>query len=131
MPHVRCPQDTECARLIEQYASLLRLTERMLRLSHDQEWEQLITIEAEYVTEVSRLGGPLPIEHLDEPTQKHIGELLEAILDNDMRLRQQLVERRDALGDMLQVSRRQQDLHRAYSGGKVVNAGSRFRRKPS
>ncbi|ALM54272.1 flagellar protein FliT [Halomonas huangheensis] len=131
MPYARCPYAAERARLIEQYEALLQLTERMLKLSHNNKWDELIAMETDYIAEVASIGGPLPIEHLDEATQARIGELLEAILDNDMRLRQQLIERRDALGDMLQVSRRQQDLHRAYSGGKVINAGNRFRQETS
>lgn len=129
MPYARCPDAAERARLIEQYQDLLQLTERMLKLTHNNEWDELIAIETDYIAEVARIGGPLPIDHLDETTQTRIGELLERILDNDMRIRQQLIERRDALGEMLQVSRRQQDLHRAYSGGKVVNAGNRFRQE--
>lgn len=131
MSHVRCSPSTERSRLIDQYNTILRLTRHMLQLSRDHEWEQLIAIETEYMTAVSQLGDPLPVEQLDEATRARIGELLEAILENDILLRQQLIERRDALGEMLQVSQCQQDLHRTYSGGKVVNARSRFRRKPS
>ena len=125
------------------------MTERMLSLAADHAWDELIAIEGDYVSQVAALDsvafdsaafdsaaldspapdGAAPMASLDADERQRLGSLLEAILVNDLALREKLVHRRDELGELLKVSRNQQDLHRAYAGGRVVNAGTRFRRE--
>ncbi|MGQ7249160.1 flagellar protein FliT [Halomonas sp. V046] len=112
--------------LIQSYESLLGRTRQMLDLADAAEWEALIGQESDYVIAVGQLEQTLPMDDLDAPSQRRLGELLEQILDNDLAIRQRLVERRDALGGLIQASRRQRDLNRVYAGGQVVNAASRF-----
>ncbi|MBR9881674.1 MAG: flagellar protein FliT [Gammaproteobacteria bacterium] len=130
--------------LLSRYEALLALTEQMLSLAADHAWDELIAIEGDYVSQVAALDsvafdsaaldnpapdGTAPMASLDDDERQRLGALLEAILVNDLALREKLVHRRDELGELLKVSRNQQDLHRAYAGGRVVNAGTRFRRE--
>ena len=125
--------------LLSRYEALLALTEQMLSLAADHAWDELIAIEGDYVSQVAALDsaardgatldGAAPMASLDADERQRLGSLLEAILVNDLALREKLVHRRDELGELLKVSRNQQDLHRAYAGGRVVNAGTRFRRE--
>ncbi|USZ49763.1 flagellar protein FliT [Halomonas sp. DN3] len=127
------------APLLSRYEALLALTEQMLSLAADHAWDELIAIESDYVSQVAALDsaaldnpapdGAAPMASLDADERQRLGSLLEAILVNDLALREKLVHRRDELGELLKVSRNQQDLHRAYAGGRVVNAGTRFRRE--
>lgn len=132
------------APLLSRYEALLALTEQMLSLAADHAWDELIAIESDYVSQVAALDsvafdsaaldnpapdGAAPMASLDADERQRLGVLLEAILVNDLALREKLVHRRDELGELLKVSRNQQDLHRAYAGGRVVNAGTRFRRE--
>jgi len=112
--------------LIQTYESLLGRTRQMLDLAEAAEWEALIGQESDYVIAVGQLEQTLPMADLDASSQHRLGELLEQILDNDLAIRQRLVERRDDLGGLIQASRRQRDLNRVYTGGQVVNAASRF-----
>ena len=117
--------------MLSRYEALLALT--------DHAWDELIAIEGDYVSQVAALDsaardgatldGAAPMASLDADERQRLGSLLEAILVNDLALREKLVHRRDELGELLKVSRNQQDLHRAYAGGRVVNAGTRFRRE--
>lgn len=130
--------------LLSRYEALLALTEQMLSLAADHAWDELIAVEGDYVSQVAALDsaaldsaaldgaaldGAAPMASLDADERQRLGSLLEAILVNDLALREKLVHRRDELGELLKVSRNQQDLHRAYAGGRVVNAGTRFRRE--
>lgn len=120
--------------MLSRYEALLALTEQMLSLAADHAWDELIAIEGDYVSQVAALDsaaldGAAPMASLDADERQRLGSLLEAILVNDLALREKLVHRRDELGELLKVSRNQQDLHRAYAGGRVVNAGTRFRRE--
>ncbi|WP_442488224.1 flagellar protein FliT [Halomonas litopenaei] len=130
--------------LLSRYEALLALTEQMLTLAADHAWDELIAVEGDYVSQVAALDsvafdsaaldspapdGTAPMASLDANERQRLGALLEAILVNDLALREKLVHRRDELGELLKVSRNQQDLHRAYAGGRVVNAGTRFRRE--
>ena len=132
------------APLLSRYEALLAMTEQMLTLAADHAWDELIAIEGDYVSQVAALDsvafdsaaldspapdGAAPMASLDADERQRLGALLEAILVNDLALREKLVHRRDELGELLKVSRNQQDLHRAYAGGRVVNAGTRFRRE--
>ncbi|WP_261389602.1 flagellar protein FliT [Halomonas denitrificans] len=115
--------------LLTRHEALLALTEQMLAMASEHDWDGLVRLETDYVTQVTALQGPLPADGMSDTQRQRLGELLEAILHNDLVLRERLVERRNELGELLNVSRNQQDLHRAYTGGRVVNAGARFRRE--
>nr|WP_300307307.1 flagellar protein FliT [Halomonas sp.] len=116
--------------LVNRYEMLLEMTCRMLELSRNASWEELIALETDYMEKTASLPAVNPGQ-LDQTSQKRLRELIEAILANDQALRQQLIEHRDALGHLIQVSRCKQDLNRTYAGGRIINAGNRFRQKTS
>ncbi|QEM83800.2 flagellar protein FliT [Halomonas binhaiensis] len=116
--------------LVNRYETLLEMTCRMLELSRNASWEELIALETDYMEKTASLPTVTP-DQLDQASQKRLRELIEAILANDQALRQQLIEHRDALGHLIQVSRCKQDLNRTYVGGRIINAGNRFRQKTS
>lgn len=107
--------------VIAAYEALLKQTHRMLEAAHRQEWETLITYQADYVMLTDRLqqlGEAVP---LTEALRQRKADLIERILDNNLHLRERLMMRREELGELIDTSRHQRNLSRAYG----VPAGSR------
>lgn len=100
--------------LLAAYEDLLERSTRMLEWARQGDWDALVNEESCYVVEVERLSQVEPESLLDVPQQKRRAELLEQILEQDMEIRRRLVERRDALSELIGVSQRKRDLNRAY-----------------
>ncbi|MDW7745263.1 flagellar protein FliT [Halomonas sp.] len=96
------------------YETLLQQTRRMLEATSRQEWETLVSYEAYYVLQteqLKRLDATVP---LTEEHQRRKAELIEQILENNLHVRDRLMARRDELGELIDTSRRQRNLSRAY-----------------
>lgn len=103
------PQD-----VVAGYEALLQQTQRMLEASSHQEWDTLIAYEANYVSQTERLKELDEAVLLTGARRKRKAELIEQIMVNNRRVRDRLMARRDELGELLDTSRRQRDLSRAY-----------------
>ncbi|MDT8893199.1 flagellar protein FliT [Halomonas sp. I1] len=115
--------------VLDAYTRLLTRSESMLESALAADWEALVDQETEYVQQVERLSTLDAGVSLDGEEQRHKAELLERILANDLEIRRHLIQRRDELGELIGVSRRQRDLQRTYGAGArpgVIDAGSRF-----
>ncbi|WP_275287429.1 flagellar protein FliT [Halomonas elongata] len=115
--------------VLDAYTRLLTRSESMLESALAADWEALVDQETEYVQQVERLSTLDAGVSLDGEEQRHKAELLERILENDLEIRRHLIQRRDELGELIGVSRRQRDLQRTYGAGArpgVIDAGSRF-----
>lgn len=115
--------------VLDAYTRLLTRSESMLEAALAADWEALVDQETEYVQQVERLPTLDAGTSLDGEAQRHKAELLERILENDLEIRRHLIQRRDELGELIGVSRRQRDLQRTYGAGArpgVIDAGSRF-----
>lgn len=100
--------------LVEGYETLLARTRLMLESAHDANWPALIDQEGGYVMQVERLARLDAELQLDEDHQARKAQLLEQILENDLEIRERLIERRDELGELIGTTQRQRNLRRAY-----------------
>lgn len=100
--------------VIEAYERLRQQAARMRELAQAGDWDALLDSQADYLRQVDRLRRLDVDVALDVDGMTRKGELLEAILDDDLQVRQQLMARRDELGELLTASRRQRQMHRAY-----------------
>jgi len=101
--------------LIDTYAALLDSVMHMHQLADNGQWAELIEQRTHYVMLVEKLRELDASVTLDASAQQYKAELLEAILEQDVEIRQQLIARRDELGRLINVSQRQRNLHRAYA----------------
>lgn|SRR5690554_6865939 len=116
------------ALLLAAYESLRLASEQMLAAAREEDWDALVEQESDYLVKVERIKRMDAQQPLDEEAAAHKAALLEQILEQDMEIRQRLVQRRDELGQLIGSSRRQQALSRAYGaqGGMAIDAVHRF-----
>lgn len=115
--------------LLLAYESLLNASQSMLATARAADWNALVEQESDYLVRVERIRRMDAQQRLDDEAASRKAVLLERILEQDMEIRQRLVERRDELGRMIGNSRRQQALSRAYGpqqDAPQVDAGHRF-----
>lgn len=96
------------------YESLLVSTRAMLDWARQGEWDALVEREARYVVDVETLVRLEQDVAFDEEQSIRKADLLELILDNDIKIRNYLLARRDELGAMIGVNRRKSSLNRTY-----------------
>ncbi|MCP1314800.1 MULTISPECIES: flagellar protein FliT [unclassified Halomonas] len=102
-------------RLLDTYHELLERSAQMQILASTEQWAELIEQRTHYVMLVDKLRELDESVALDETGRTRKAELLERILEHDVDIRRRLVTRRDELGKLIGVSRKQRDLHRAYA----------------
>ncbi|WP_280553074.1 flagellar protein FliT [Halomonas sp. 25-S5] len=100
--------------LIEGYQALLSRTRLMLDSARDANWPALVDQEGTYIMQVEQLAKLDPDNHLDDDHRARKVELLERILENDLEIRERLIERRNELGKLISASQRQRNLRHAY-----------------
>jgi flagellar protein FliT len=119
---------TTARAVLEGYAQLRQQVAIMLELARGGEWDALIERQGGYLQLADRLRQLDREAELDQESIQCKAELLEAILADDLAIREYLMARRSELGQLMGASRRQRDLHRSY--GKqatvVVDAGDKF-----
>lgn len=102
------------------YESLLAATQVMLLQARAGDWDSLLEGESQYLVEVEALARMEQAAQFDESQQARKAELLETILENDVRVRNYLVARRKELGEMIGASQRKRNLNRAYTPARPV-----------
>ena len=100
--------------VVDGYEMLLAYTHLMLESARNRDWATLIDQERDYVLQVERLASLDAEFQLDDEQRERKAELLETILENDLEIRQRLVERRDELSSQIGNAQRQQSVQRAY-----------------
>lgn len=137
MRHHRTPPNGAVAQetVIAAYEALLSRSSRMLDSARAADWEALVDQETEYVVQVERLGRLDAEQPLDDERGERKAELLERILEQDLEIRQRLVERRDELDRLIGSGRQQLALSRTYgpqqAPSRTIDAEWRFIKKPS
>ncbi|QIB64311.1 flagellar protein FliT [Kineobactrum salinum] len=96
------------------YESLLVSTRTMLSRAKQGDWDALMERESRYVIDVEELVRLERNVVFDEQQRNRKADLLELILDNDIKIRNHLLARRDELGAMIGVNRRKSSLNRTY-----------------
>lgn len=107
-------ESTRQLALLEKYQTLLSRTQRMLALARDADWAALIDQESNYVVQVEQLIRLDAELQLDTDGRDRKARLLEQILENDLEIRQHLMERREELGNLIGATQRQRSLRRTY-----------------
>ncbi|PMR77689.1 flagellar protein FliT [Billgrantia endophytica] len=102
------------ATVIVGYVQLQELVSGMLELARAGDWEALIERQADYLQLAERLRRLDAEQPLGEADASRKAELLESILADDLAIREYLLVRRNELGQLMDSSRRQRDLHRSY-----------------
>jgi len=121
---------TAVSPVIEQYRQLLEMSNQMLDLAREQQWEALVQCEAGYLVSLQRVRVLDREQSLNEPEGKEKFDLLERILGQDAETRRMLESRREELSHLIGSSRRQQALGQAYQAGRGSIA-SRLRSVPT
>lgn len=110
--------------VIDGYETLLAYTRFMLDAARDGNWSTLIEQERDYVLQVERQAGLDAEFELDSEQRDRKADLLEAILENDLEIRERLVERRDELSTQIGNAQRKQSVQRAYGAHDPAPPGS-------
>lgn len=103
--------------VVEEYEALLSRTRLMLDSARDANWSALIDQESTYIKHVDQLKKLEAGRFLDDEHRERKAKLLEGILENDLEIRERLVERREELGKLIGTSQRQRNLRHAYGVG--------------
>lgn len=114
--------------VLDGYVRLRQQVAVMLELARSGEWDALIERQSDYLQLADRLRQLDKEAVLDPQGLQRKAELLEAILADDLAIREQLMARRSELGHLMDTSRRQRDLHRSYGkqAASVVDASDKF-----
>jgi flagellar protein FliT len=100
--------------IVEGYQALLGYTQRMLHAAREADWPALIEEEHDYVQAVEAIARLDAEQVLNEAQRQRKAELLETILENDLEIRQRLIQRREELSTLIGNAQRQRDVERAY-----------------
>ncbi|WP_104201996.1 flagellar protein FliT [Billgrantia saliphila] len=119
---------TTARAVIDGYAELRHQVAAMLALANAGDWDALIEQQAGYLQLADRLRQLDGQSHLDREGTLRKAELLEAILADDLAIREHLLARRTELGQLMDATRRQRDLHRSYGrqAATVIDATDQF-----
>ncbi|WP_242597113.1 flagellar protein FliT [Billgrantia sulfidoxydans] len=114
--------------VLDGYTRLRQQVAVMLELARAGEWDALIERQSGYLQLVDRVRQLDKDARLDHEGLQCKAELLEAILADDLAIREQLMARRSELGQLMDTSRRQRDLHRSYGkqAASVIDAAGKF-----
>ncbi|MEQ4538739.1 flagellar protein FliT [Billgrantia desiderata] len=114
--------------VLDGYSQLRRQVALMLELARAGEWDALIERQSGYLQLADRLRQLDKEAELNQAEVQLKADLLEAILADDLAIREQLLARRSELGQLMGASRRQRDLHRSYGkqAVSVVEASDKF-----
>ncbi|MEQ6887192.1 flagellar protein FliT [Halomonas sp. CS7] len=103
--------------LVEKYEALRWRTRRMLDSAREADWPTLIDQQESYLLQVDQLAMLEAERQLDAAHRARKATLLEEILENDLEIRERLIERRDELGELIGTTQRQRKLRHAYDVG--------------
>ncbi|PLR37287.1 flagella biosynthesis regulatory protein FliT [Chimaeribacter californicus] len=100
--------------LVTAYQQILSLSEQMLALAHQEQWQELVELEISYAKAVESTAA-LPVnDGVPEQVQETIRSMLTRILDNESQVKQLLNARMGKLAELIGNTGRKKDLHHAY-----------------
>jgi flagellar protein FliT len=106
-----------CPSLLAHYQQILVLSENMLVMARQSEWDNLVFIEEKYVhavAEISELNAKQDDKPLSGVTQDEIAGGGRQLLSNEKEINQLLQVRLNQLRDLISQSSRQQRLNSTY-----------------
>lgn len=105
--------------IIHGYERALRVSHEMLGHASTGQWQQLIELEHDYLCEIDRLRVRDGQVTLDSDRQAYKKEILAQLLENDHRLHALLQQKLAELSHLMEKSRVQQQVNRAYSAASA------------
>ncbi|ART64405.1 flagellar protein FliT [Kushneria marisflavi] len=103
------------ALIIHGYERALSVSQEMLGHAGTGQWHKLIELEHDYLCEIDRLRVRDEQITLDSERQAYKKKILAQLLENDQQLHLLLQQRLDELSQLMEKSRVQQQVSRAYS----------------
>ena len=102
--------------LLALYQQLLELSQSMLRLATEGSWDELISMEVNYVNTVERLAACTRQYPVPANAQHQLRPILRHILDNEAEVKSLLLARQQELSSLIGQTIRQKSVNKAYGG---------------
>ncbi|PIJ48337.1 hypothetical protein BL250_14105 [Erwinia sp. OLTSP20] len=106
---------TIAPQLLQNYQTLLSLSQKMLRLANEEKWHELVEVEAGYTSTITMLAHCTRDHSLSLKSLEPLRPLLRHLLDNEREIKQLLLLRKNELHRLITQSQRQQSLMSAYT----------------
>lgn len=108
--------------LLTIYQQLLELSQAMLRLAAEGQWDELIAKEMEYVSAVQKLARATEEAQPSSHIQEQLRPVLRHILENEREVKSLLQARMDELAKLVGQNTRQKSVLTAYGrqGGNLL-----------
>lgn len=105
-----------CPSLLAHYQQILVLSENMLMLARQSEWDNLVFIEEKYVHAVAQISELNAKQEgkLSDMAEQDVADVLRQLLENEKEINKLLQARLNELRDLISQSGRQQKLNAAY-----------------
>ncbi|QJQ94407.1 MULTISPECIES: flagellar protein FliT [Halomonadaceae] len=100
--------------MIASYQSLLSSAARLLEALKRSDWDALTDLEAEYREQFERVQNADATPQQDPTILRRKQQLLGELLEHDREIRKLMGSRREELSRLMNITRRQGKLHRAY-----------------
>lgn len=94
-----------------QYELIASLSDKMVRLARQNDWESVVSVSQEYIDAVEHLKALTPLDHEDRMARK---PYLTKILNDDARIRHLVSPELERLGGLLGTMKRQQHVADTY-----------------
>ncbi|MEC5318496.1 flagella biosynthesis regulatory protein FliT [Brenneria populi subsp. brevivirga] len=102
-------------RLLQDYQQLLSLSQKILHLAVNGQWDTLVEQEIVYIQSVENLvKTPMP-DDLDSVIRLHFRQILQEVMDNEAKVKQLLQKRMDELSTLMAQSLKQRSINTTYS----------------
>lgn len=111
------------AQVIAAYERLLEQSRRMLACAENGDWDGIFALKSQGLIDAAGLQRAERQSELDEQGKTRKLELVTEILELDAKVSSFLHERQNYLGQLMQVSRKKDELDNAYrlNGAKVIS----------
>ena len=101
--------------LLSEYQQIFLLSQQMLALAMEENWDALVNVEVIYINAVARTTD-VTISSCSSPSlQQQLKEKLQSILDIEIEIRHLLQQRLDTLSTLIVQSTRQQRVNNTYN----------------
>lgn len=100
--------------LLRRYQQLLMLSNTMLTLAQQSQWDELIGHEVSYLQSVESLTHAADNTTLPAALQPQVRQLLKQLLDNETLIKSLLVNRMDELRTLVSQGNQQKNVTSAY-----------------
>lgn len=96
------------------YSHVLNLSEQMLTLANNQQWDQLIEMEMDYLKSVEAMTKLAKPADCELAIQQTLTKILKNILENENETRNLLRARLDELGMLIKQTGQEQRIQNSY-----------------